>query len=100
SQANLAVDNALSRLVHNPLIRAIRKGRAEKVGEEGQPFLEDQVISTWLQNTATDCENNLSQRQENITILTQLLPLLPRFINYYIFEEKFNQQQNKLKTEK
>jgi superfamily I DNA and/or RNA helicase len=100
SQANLAVDNALSRLVHNPLIRAIRKGRAEKVGEEGQPFLEDQVISTWLQNTATDCENNLSQRQENITILTQLLPLLPRFINYYIFEEQFNQQQNELKTEK
>ena len=38
SQANLAVDNALSHLVHKPVIRAVRKGRAEKVGEEGQPF--------------------------------------------------------------
>ncbi|MEH2069577.1 MAG: AAA domain-containing protein [Nostoc sp.] len=41
SQANLAVDNALSRLVHNPVVRALRKGKAERVGEEGQPFLED-----------------------------------------------------------
>jgi RecA/RadA recombinase len=100
SQANLAVDNALSRLVHNPVIRAIRKGRAEKVGEEGQPFLEDQVIGTWLQNTATDCENNLSQRHENIRILNQLLLLLPRFTDYFLAEAEINQQQNELKTEK
>ncbi len=39
SQANLAVDNALSRLVHNPVILAVRKGKAEKVGEEGHAFL-------------------------------------------------------------
>lgn len=58
SQANLAVDNALSRLVHNPVIRAVRKGNAERVGEEGQPFLEDRVIGRWLDNTATDCERN------------------------------------------
>jgi len=55
SQANLAVDNALSRLVHNPVIRAT-KGKAEKVGEG--PFLEERVIGTWLQNTATDCEKS------------------------------------------
>jgi len=100
SQANLAVDNALSRLVHNPVIRAIRKGRAEKVGEEGQPFLEDQVIGTWLQNTATDCQNNLSQRHENIKIINQLLLLLPRFTDYFLAESEINQQQNELKTEK
>ena len=100
SQANLAVDNALSRLVHNPVIRAIRKGRAEKVGEEGQPFLEDQVIGTWLQNTATDCENNLSQRHENIKILNQLLPLSSRFTDYFLAEAEVNHQQNELKNEK
>jgi uncharacterized protein (UPF0147 family) len=94
SQANLAVDNALSRLVHNPVIRAVRKGRAEKVGEEGQPFLEDQVIGTWLENTADDCENNLAQRQENITIINQLLALLPQFIAYLKSEEQFHQKQN------
>ncbi|HLP92133.1 MAG TPA: AAA domain-containing protein [Nostocaceae cyanobacterium] len=99
SQANLAVDNALSRLVHNPVIRAVRKGNSEKVGEEGQPFLEDQVIGTWLENTANDCENNLHQRLENIQILSQLLESTTRFTNYYKAEKKFNQQQNELKNE-
>ncbi|OUL18509.1 DNA helicase [Nostoc sp. RF31YmG] len=93
SQANLAVDNALSRLVHNPVIRAIRKGRAEKVGEEGQPFLEDQVIGTWLDNTATDCENNLSQRHKNVEIFRQLLASSQRFTAYFKAEEEFQQSQ-------
>lgn len=93
SQANLAVDNALSRLVHNPVIRAIRKGRAEKVGDEGQPFLEDQVIGTWLQNTANDCENNLTRRRENVEILRQLLASSARFTAYVKAEEEFQQQQ-------
>ncbi|MBD2388533.1 translation initiation factor IF-2 N-terminal domain-containing protein [Cylindrospermum sp. FACHB-282] len=100
SQANLAVDNALSRLVHNPVIRAVRKGRAEKVGEEGQPFLEDQVIGRWLENTATDCEDSLSQRRENIQIFSQLLASTPRFTDYFQAEEEFTQQQNKLKKNK
>ncbi|MEH2288047.1 translation initiation factor IF-2 N-terminal domain-containing protein [Nostoc sp.] len=104
SQANLAVDNALSRLVHNPVIRAVRKGRSEKVGEEGQPFLEDQVIGRWLENTANDCENNLTQRLENIKVFTQLLASSQRFTAYFQAEEEFNQQQtifnkNKLKIE-
>ncbi|MEH2330568.1 translation initiation factor IF-2 N-terminal domain-containing protein [Nostoc sp.] len=100
SQANLAVDNALSRLVHNPVIRAVRKGRAEKVGEEGQPFLEDQVIGRWLENTATDCENNLTQRLENIKIFTQLLASSQRFTAYFQAEEEFNQQQTKFNKNK
>jgi hypothetical protein len=48
SQANLAVDNAITRLVHNPVIPAVRKGKAEKIGEEGQVFLQDQVIDRWV----------------------------------------------------
>ncbi|BBD68000.1 translation initiation factor IF-2 domain-containing protein [Nostoc commune NIES-4072] len=100
SQANLAVDNALSRLVHNPVIRAVRKGRAEKVGEEGQPFLEDQVIGRWLENTANDCENNLTQRLENIQIFSQLLASSQRFTAYFQAEEEFNQQQIKFNQNK
>ncbi|QLE44156.1 DNA helicase [Nostoc sp. C052] len=100
SQANLAVDNALSRLVHNPVIRAVRKGRAEKVGEEGQPFLEDQVIGRWLENTAYDCENNITQRLENIQIFSQLLASSERFTAYLQAEEEFNQQQNKFHKNK
>lgn len=100
SQANLAVDNALSRLVHNPVIRAVRKGKAEKVGEEGQPFLEDQVINRWLENTANDCENNLSQRQENIHVLSQLLKILPNFNDYLKLEAENEEKQSKVTAEK
>ncbi len=97
SQANLAVDNALSRLVHNPVIRAVRKGRAEKVGEEGQPFLEDNVISTWLQNTSNDCEKSLLKRQENVESFRQLLTPLQPFLGYLKAEEEFQQQQKQLR---
>ncbi len=100
SQANLAVDNALSRLVHNPVIRAVRKGRAEKVGEEGQPFLEDQVIGTWLQNTATDCENNLTKRLDDVKVLRQLLTSSQRFTAYLKAEEEFYETQNEFNKTK
>ncbi|MFN6559029.1 MAG: translation initiation factor IF-2 N-terminal domain-containing protein [Nostoc sp. ChiSLP01] len=100
SQANLAVDNALSRLVHNPVIRAVRKGKAEKVGEEGQAFLEDQVIGRWLENTANDCENNLTQRLENIQIFRKLLSSLQIFTSYLKAEEEFDKKQNKFQKNK
>ncbi|MBH8553464.1 AAA family ATPase [Nostocaceae cyanobacterium CENA357] len=100
SQANLAVDNALSRLVHNPVIRAIRKGRAEKVGEEGQPFLEDQVIGRWLENTAADCENRVALRLDNVQNLRQLLASSPRFMAYLKVEEEFHQKQHEFQTAK
>lgn len=87
SQANLAVDNALSRLVHNPAIRALRKGKEDKVQEEGQPFLEDQVIGKWLGDTAGDCEKGLAKRRENIDLYRQLLASSERFANYFQAEE-------------
>ncbi|MEG4273354.1 MULTISPECIES: AAA domain-containing protein [unclassified Microcoleus] len=89
SQANLAVDNALSRLVHNPAIRALRKGKAHKVQEEGQPFLEENAIGTWLQNTAADCEQKLSQRQTNVKSLRQLVADSERFTAYFAAEKDF-----------
>jgi hypothetical protein len=100
SQANLAVDNALSRLVHNPVIRAVRKGNAEKVGEEGQPFLEDRVIGTWLENTATDCEKNIAQHLDNVRVLHQLLAASQRFTAYLKVEEVFKGEQNLLQRRK
>jgi DNA polymerase III delta prime subunit len=100
SQANLAVDNALSRLVHNPAIRALRKGKAHKVQEEGQPFLEENAIGTWLQNTATDCEQKLLQRQTNVTYLRQLLTDYERFAAYFAAEAEFYNQQKHLHSSK
>ncbi|BDI15974.1 hypothetical protein ANSO36C_17760 [Nostoc cf. commune SO-36] len=100
SQANLAVDNVLSRLVHNPVIRAVRKGNAKKVGVQGQPFLEDRVIGTWLENTATDCEKNLAQRLDNVKFLRQLLASSQRFTAYLKVEEVFKREQDLLQTRK
>ena len=73
SQSNLAVDNALSRLVHHPRIRALRRGRAERVEVEGAPFLEDQVVGTWLAKTAGSCEQDLAARRDRIRRFEELL---------------------------
>jgi DNA polymerase III delta prime subunit len=101
SQANLAVDNALSRLVHNPAIRALRKGKADKVQEEGQPFLEEQVIGKWLGDTAGDCEKRLAKRRENVDLYRQLLASSDeRFANYLQAEEALQRLQKQLQERK
>lgn len=88
SQANLAVDNALSRLVSNPIIRALRKGKAEKVQEEGEAFLEDRVIGTWLKNTADYCETDIQGRGRRVELFEKLLAVRPRFAAYLELEEE------------
>ncbi|MBW4574155.1 MAG: AAA family ATPase [Aphanothece sp. CMT-3BRIN-NPC111] len=100
SQANLAVDNALSRLTHNPAIRAVRKGNANSVSPEGEPFLEHQVISTWLKNTSSDCKNRLWQQRETVGIFYKLLESLERFTAYLAVEETFKHEQKRLQEHK
>ncbi|NJR47357.1 MAG: AAA family ATPase [Hyellaceae cyanobacterium CSU_1_1] len=96
SQANLAVDNALSRLQHNSAIRAVRKGNKNSVGIEGEPFLEENVVKTWLQNTSADCEQRLNEKLELAKILRQLLASSEQFAMYQITEEKFQPKQKQL----
>ncbi|MGB3513921.1 MAG: AAA domain-containing protein [Microcoleaceae cyanobacterium] len=98
SQANLAVDNALSRLVHNPIIRAVRKGKAEKVQEEGEAFLEERVIGTWLKNTADDCQNDLEERLQRVQLLQGLLMESERFNVYVESEEVWASQHQDLSS--
>jgi serine/threonine protein kinase/RecA/RadA recombinase len=64
SQANLAVDNALSKLVHHPSIVALRVGNEGRIEEEGLPFTEKQVVSTWFERTAKDAEQRLLHLDE------------------------------------
>ena len=100
SQANLAVDNALSRLIHSPVIRALRKGRAERVEEEGLPFLEDKVIGNWLRNTADDCEKRLVKQRKDIEFFRSLLVNSERFYAYWQEEEKLQESQQELRSRK
>lgn len=97
SQANLAVDNALSRLTHHPVLRPLREGDARtKVGREGEPFLADRVIDRWLENTATDCENRLSEPRQIVKSIGELLTSRERFATYIQMEEIFPVEQQEL----
>lgn len=90
SQANLAVDNALSRLTHHPVLRPLREGDAgSKVGREGAPFLAHRVIDRWLENTAADCENRLSKQQEIFLGLRPILTSQEKFQDYVAIETNF-----------
>ncbi|QCR32583.1 ATP-binding protein [Lysinibacillus sp. SGAir0095] len=51
SQSNLAVDNALSRLLSNKDIRILRYGRTESIEEEGKKFIEENVAEYWKKQT-------------------------------------------------
>lgn len=51
SQSNLAVDNALSRLLNNKDIRILRYGRTESIEEDGKKFIEENVADYWKKQT-------------------------------------------------
>lgn len=51
SQANLAVDNALGRLLSHQDIRILRYGRTESIEEEGKKFIEENVALNWKNET-------------------------------------------------
>jgi predicted ATPase len=101
SQAHLAVDNALSRLIHNPVIRAVRKGNQNSVNQEGEAFLEANVVNTWLTNTAHSCEQKLLQKQRKVNILQKIGRNETLFTRYVQFEAEFTEktQQEKLRKD-
>jgi hypothetical protein len=99
SQANLAVDNALSKLVHHPRIRALRRGRADRVEVEGQGYLEDQVVGTWLVKTAGDVERDLAKRHANIKLFEELLHNRPRLEKLARAFEQYSVEQPKQQAE-
>jgi len=95
SQANLAVDHALSRLVHHPSIRALRRGRADRVEIEGAPFLEERVVGTWLAQTATGCERDLADRRDRIRKFEGLLANRPRLEALAVAIERYQAERPK-----
>jgi hypothetical protein len=61
SQANLAVDNALSRLADRPGIRRLRLGNADKVEEDYQDFLADRVVDRWFSTISEACTERIDE---------------------------------------
>lgn len=71
SQSNLAVDNALSRLLANQDIRILRYGRTESIEEEGKKFIEENVAQYWKTQTFDAICKEISQHDEKETLLQQ-----------------------------
>lgn len=82
SQSNLAVDNALGRIIHHPSIRALRKGNPDAVEDEGRDFTEERVVKKWLKKTADDCQEKLERRQNTIALFKTLLSATTRLAQY------------------
>jgi superfamily I DNA and/or RNA helicase len=72
SQSNLAVDNALGRLLANKDIRILRVGRTESIEEEGKRFIEENVGQYWKDHTLQEVSAQFENRkQREIEIETE-----------------------------
>jgi len=81
SQANLAVDNALTKLVNDPKIRPLRKGTNAE--EEGKPYMEENIIATWLKQTSSSCQNDIDEINISLKHIKSLEVELPHIINIH-----------------
>ncbi|OMP65936.1 DEAD/DEAH box helicase [Domibacillus epiphyticus] len=66
SQSNLAVDNALGRLLANKDIRILRVGRTESIEEEGKKFIEENVGQYWKDHTLKEVSAQYETRKNRI----------------------------------
>lgn len=73
SQSNLAVDNALGKLMTDQEIRILRIGRSESIEEEGKRFVEEQVALYWKEQTLASIQTHVNQfEKEGQTILVSI----------------------------
>ncbi|MFJ7969755.1 DEAD/DEAH box helicase [Psychrobacillus sp. NPDC096389] len=75
SQSNLAVDNALSRLLSNKDIRILRFGRTESIEEEGKRFIEENVGEYWKDQTLNALQEEISSHPLKEKQLTEEIAL-------------------------
>lgn len=73
SQSNLAVDNALSRLLANKDIRILRVGRTESIEEEGKKFIEENIGDYWRDVTLKTITSTVDERALRIKQVEQEL---------------------------
>ena len=68
SQSNLAVDNALSKLLAHPNIRILRKGRTQSIEEEGKKYIEENIAETWKKQTLDSIRIDLEEIKKSLHI--------------------------------
>ncbi|MGA9227358.1 MAG: AAA domain-containing protein, partial [Mesobacillus sp.] len=67
SQSNLAVDNALGRLLATKDIRILRVGRTESIEEEGKKFIEENIGQYWKDHTLQEVSSQIEARNQRET---------------------------------
>jgi len=109
SQSNLAVDNALGRLLEHKDIRILRVGRTESIEEEGKKFIEENVGQYWKDHTLKEVSTQFDTRQkrkqdietewtENEREQEQLKPVLARLETEIEAKKKAKEQWNKIES--
>ncbi|MGN7410852.1 AAA domain-containing protein [Sporosarcina sp. SAFN-010] len=106
SQANLAVDNALGRLLNNQDIRILRYGRTESIEEEGRKFIEENVAEHWRTQTLEAMESQLEQhsklesnlRLEEETLDQKNKTLIERRVELLEQQQRWNDDKEQLRT--
>ncbi|WP_422122473.1 AAA domain-containing protein [Planococcus sp. X10-3] len=78
SQSNLAVDNALGRLLSNKDIRILRVGRTESIEEEGKKFIEENVGQYWKDSTLKEITAQYEMRKKREVELAEKLEVTER----------------------
>ena len=66
SQANLAVDNALERLISNPKVRAIRLGSAKKIDSSVSNITEGNVLETFYDSILSYLKEHYVTRWDKV----------------------------------
>ncbi|EJS65851.1 hypothetical protein CN425_02385 [Bacillus cereus] len=66
SQSNLAVDNALSKLLDHPKVRILRKGRTQTIEEEGKKYIEENIAETWKAQTKDNVEQDIIEINKKV----------------------------------
>ncbi|MBP3951604.1 DEAD/DEAH box helicase [Bacillus suaedae] len=84
SQSNLAVDNALGRLLANQDIRILRVGRTESIEEEGKKFIEENVGQYWKDHTLKEVSAQFAAGQKREAQLE---------VDWTMNEREYEQQQ-------
>lgn len=106
SQANLAVDNALGRLLNNQDIRILRYGRTESIEEEGRKFIEENVAEHWRVQTLEAMEFQIDQhnqleatlRKEEVTVQKKSVALVEQQTELLEQQTAWNENKEKLRT--
>lgn len=80
SQSNLAVDNALSKLMQHPSIRILRKGRTNSIEEEGKKYIEENIAHTWKSQTTQLVDKDIEDSKQVIQKHSDAVKIIQRQI--------------------